>query len=366
LVILLIVYGSLYPWQYRRPPRRLDALSFLLETRSGRINPRDFLVNIAVYVPLGFAAYLAVRRSSKPLRSLGTPLLLGVGLSTAIELAQAYARARRSNVFDILANGIGTTVGVAAAVAFSASSRRLRSRDAGALAVLFCWIASLWFPFVPLFNLGLVSAKFGSFVQNFAHLGLIPFISSFASWYLAGVLLASAGVRRAKPAAVATLTLLAGQFFVVGRQPSFSHLIGAVGGVLLFFYGPVLRRSWVAASLLAVVILRGLAPFKAGGIPQHFEWTPFVALLDANWLAASQTLIEKVYYYSAAIWSFRTSGMRLLRAAGLVAIALFIVEACQIYLQGRSPEITDPILALLIGFGLDSFKRTSSPSGTSA
>lgn len=364
LVVLLIAYGSLYPWQYQRPPRGLNAITALLEMRPGLLTPRDFLLNLAVYVPLGFLAYLTFRAFSPRINAVKASVLLGIGLSTVVEMLQAYVRARRSNIFDILANGLGTGAGVALAIAFAASSRRLRSRDAGALAVITCWIGWLWFPFVPILHTEVVGTKLEILLRP-SGIDFLSLVSAFANWYLAGLLISSAGFRYVKVTTIMSLALLLGQVCIAGRQPSFSHLIGATAGVAVSILGLGFRRTWFAISFLGLIALRGLSPFHLQA-PQRFEWTPFWGPLHSDWLVAVQVLLEKVYFYSAAIWSFQSAGVRLLRATVVVGAVLLFIECCQIFLRGRTAEITDPLLALLIGFALASFKRTSSPSGTSA
>ncbi len=51
-----------------------------------------------------------------------------------------------------------------------------------------------------------------------------------------------------------------------------------------------------------------------------------------------------------ALWSsrFAAPGWAWLRAGFAVALPLAATEAIQTYLPGRSPEITDPLLALLM------------------
>jgi hypothetical protein len=71
----------------------------------------------------------------------------------------------------------------------------------------------------------------------------------------------------------------------------------------------------------------------------------------------SPLLIEKVFYYGTAIWLLRAAGIRLVLSVILVAAVLASIEIVQIHLPGRTPEITDPILAVLMGFVLAMLSR---------
>jgi VanZ family protein len=362
---LLIVYGSLYPWRFREPPGSLGPIEILLRSRSGLIYLHDFFVNIALYIPLGACAYLTLKRPSRKLRSLVMPVLLGIALSTTLELIQVYEASRKSSIYDVMANTIGSVIGVVAGSMFAATSKRLRATHAGSLAILGCWVAYLCFPFVFVFEPRLLAAKFSVLLRS-GSFALIPVVSALASWYAAGLLFMEAGFRNPKRWLIASLALIPLKLFVVGRQPLIWQWIGAVAGVALFSALGPSRPGWAPAALLVALFIRGLAPFHFQPAASGFGWIPFVGTLDSDWQSATLTLLEKLFYYSATIWSLRAAGFRLPSATALVAAALLAIELFQRHLPGRSPEITDPILALLIGFGLESFKRTSSPSGTSA
>ena len=65
-IVVLIVYGSLYPWAFEVRHLSDSPLYILFHSWDGNVRDRRFLfdvaVNIAIYVPLGATAYLASRR----------------------------------------------------------------------------------------------------------------------------------------------------------------------------------------------------------------------------------------------------------------------------------------------------------------
>jgi VanZ like family len=77
---------------------------------------RDFIINIVGFIPFG---YLIERYFVSRLRKgglLGQSLLAvvaGTGTSLLLEIAQYYIPGRTSSLFDLIANGIGTCLGVA-------------------------------------------------------------------------------------------------------------------------------------------------------------------------------------------------------------------------------------------------------------
>jgi VanZ family protein len=313
-----------------------------------------------LYVPAGLCGYLAFRRSRGALFALIVPVLIALGMSTSVELLQVYETVRRPNILDVLCNVAGCAVGVVSGAVFSAVSTKRRTADAGVYLVLACWLASLGFPFVPVIAGSVLFAKARMFLAS-DPFSLSAFASAFASWYVAGFLLARAGVRRPVAWLMLSLGMVPAQIFVVSRQPVWGHLLGAVGGVLAFSLTRVRYRALAAIVILSALIVRGLAPFDWKGNPAAFSWMPFASTIDASWQGAMLTLLEKMYYTSAAIWTLSFAGVRFRLAVVIVSALILGIEVLQTMLPGRTPEVTDPVLAVLMGIAIDAFRRTSSP-----
>ena len=136
-VVGLITLGPA-PWRTRPELNDYDVLSlttWLDPDTWSTIGSREFLANILLFVPLGLLLRLAVPRAGW----VGA-LLLGTGLSVAIEVLQVWSP-RVSDPRDIVANAVGALLGallgavVAAFVAARRSSPRRRddplTRSAG-------------------------------------------------------------------------------------------------------------------------------------------------------------------------------------------------------------------------------------------
>ena len=176
--------------------------------------------------------------------------------------------------------------------------------------------------------------------------------------------------RRALLCAVSVL-LVPLQLIMLRRYPTLADLAGAVAGAALFASVRDRRTAISAAAwaTVALIVFRGVWPIEIARERQAFSWVPFIGLLSIDWYLATEVLAIKLFLYGAAIWSWRETGMKLRTAAVLTASVLFAIEVSQVWLN-RTPEITDPLLALMIGIGLDAFdgdsKRTSTLSETSA
>lgn len=368
LIVLLIVYGSLYPWHFALPHLKASPLWLLFHPAPEpfRYFVRDVIVNVALYIPLGFVGHLAFRGKRQPGIAIYGPVLLGLLVSVSIELTQLLVPVRVTSIYDVITNVTGSGCGVLTGLLFEALSlprpRRRASTtvaDRGALVLAFCWTAWLVFPLFPVLGLYELHRKFLFFAH--AHwLDAVTIVSSGASWYAAGLLLtAAAGARLSRKWLPLMLLAIPAQFFIVDRQPVPDFLLGAIAGVALFLgyhrsNAPAKAEAWI---FLAVILLRGLAPFHFSAGSRAFLWVPFVASLAGEWQAAASVLLEKIFLYGTAIWLLHEAGLKLARAIVVVAIVLAAIELAQIHLPNHTPEITDPILAVLMGFMLTMLSR---------
>jgi VanZ family protein len=368
-VILLIVYGSFYPWQFIDRHLTASPLYILLHSwDTGRWNRRfvaDVTINLAIYIPLGMSAYLALRRYRMRWLELAGPVLLGTVLSAAVEMGQLYTPNRDCSAVDLANNAIGSALGVLAGLAFVHLVRipeslrgRFAARNQGAVALLYCWLAYLLFPLFPVLWLYVGRAKLAGFLHAPA-VSPIPTLLRAAEWLAVGRLLRAAGVRRPLRWLMVALALLPLQFGIMSRNPVPADFIGAALGIAAFHYLGKGKKADAtgAAALLTAVTLTGLAPFHFRGQTQEFAWTPFIGLLRNDWQIALQILLRKLFDYGATIWLLRRVGMRLLYATCLTTAVLTGIEAAQTFFPQHVPEITDPLLAILLGFALAALNR---------
>ena len=92
----------------------------------------EFLLNVAMFVPLGLFLVLLLGR-----RAWWVAILFGVGLTLVIEFVQQSLPSRVSDPRDLVANSVGAVVGVLFALVVTASARpatplRTRTRHARA------------------------------------------------------------------------------------------------------------------------------------------------------------------------------------------------------------------------------------------
>lgn len=117
LYLVFVIYGSLVPLEFKNLP--LDtALSQFKNTRYlniGTVHRADWIANILLYIPLAFGASAAFSGTRYPLlRALLSVcvLVFCLTLAVAIEFTQLYFPPRTVSLNDLIAEALGTVIGI--------------------------------------------------------------------------------------------------------------------------------------------------------------------------------------------------------------------------------------------------------------
>jgi VanZ family protein len=354
----LLIYGSLYPWKFAAGPAWLDAIRHVPRAWPERLHGsdlRDIVLNVALYLAVGFCGYLSWGGRSRLWRAVG-PCALGMGLSWLVEAAQHYVPGRNPSAVDLLTNTLGSCGGVVLGWGYEKTVQaRLRqlawrssTRLSSALLLLLIWLGATGFPLRLNDNALIGKLKYmlrGGWSWT-------EFCGELLCVLVVGVLLGEMIELRVARAGLAGVWLVA-----VGlRMLSPGHTLGGaevVGGALavaLFVWSPVRRP--VLTPLLAVgwlvwLAVDGLRPWRWVEAAEPFGWMPFLDMLASTWLATLAVLLRKLWMYGAGFWLLERSGVgRATALAGLSALVLG-VEVAQRHLPGRYGGLTDPALAAL-------------------
>ena len=161
--------------------------------------------------------------------------------------------------------------------------------------------------------------------------------------------------------AAISLAVLSAQPIFAGNMIRPSHLAGCLLAVLIF---PLLKKGKgsmvVLTALLATSIaLSALAPGKGQAVQalwvQDLSWILFSGFLQCSLITNIASLIEKCFLYGSLLFFLRYLGLSIIKASLLIAPSLFALEWIQQSIPGRTPEITDPLLTLLLAFTLYGF-----------
>ena len=359
IVVAIILYGSFYPWHFHA--RRLGAgpLWILLHSWPAGLSRYlvwDVAVNLALYLPVGVFGFLSVSERAPRTLRFCAPLLLALLLSASVEMIQLFDPSRDCSASDVAANVTGAAVGIGLGALYRGRLQRaLRGRESvsflhpsAALLVLCCWLGYQVFPLFP----ALGRTKLAIKLAAFGPLSTISFVQTllvFAEWLAVAGLLEGMLERNSRRVLPLLFLVPLTRLLIVDRTLGWPDVAGAAAAYAVWLGLPRLYVRRATPLLLAGSLILGeLAPFHFTRAAA-FNWVPFRGFFEAAWQSGFIVLFRKSFWYGAVIWLWGTAGYGLVRAASATAAALFLLERLQVFLPGRVPEITDTVLAVLIG-----------------
>ena len=336
---MAILYGSFYPFAFYSHRDPLGPVGVLAASGFKPISRDDFVANILLYLPLGFFVVYAIQR--RTLTGVVAATTAGLALSLLVEFFQFYDRGRFQELSDVFSNTVGALLG---AIGGSVAHRRAPSSYLAL--ILTCWLGARWYPALPL----VPTVTVGSFflVSSFQPLDLFRF---FAAWLVVGLMIETfVGQRRSR---VALPLLLAGSLLVraLGVDIETAELIGGAAAALLWsgLLWRLQSRTVIAAVLFGALLVGvALEPFHFSETASAFSWVPFRSFLEAPSDTAIRSFFEKSFLYGGMVWLLVRSGLSHGAATCFGATLVFCLRLIQVYLPGRSAEITDTILFLML------------------
>jgi VanZ family protein len=361
--ICLIIYGSLYPWHFHARELPASPVSILIHSwplYSGPAQIKDIVINILLYTPLGLFGFLSLSQARRRAFQVAVPVAIGFALSFSIEILQLFDAGRDTSALDVLSNTTGAGLGVFCGLLFENSLRRIRTshstiryQQPGSLLLLVFLVAYQLSPFFPDYSVFSLQHKLIA-LMTVSEFSIRICLLSLIEWLAIARLVETAiDPLWASGVYLALLMLIPAKILIVGRTTNCAELAGAALAYLVWRYG--LRQSPPRAQVLAVlfialIIIRGLSPYQFTSAATPFSWIPFRALFDTDRAAAITIFLGKLFAYGTFVWLLRDSGWRMRYAAAGAAATLGAVEVAQMYLPGRVPEITDPLIALFLAW----------------
>ena len=351
IVVVLVAYGSLYPFDFHFRQLGASPLWILFHSWPSALDrtvPADVVLNVLIYFPIGFFGSLSLGRKK--------PVLLAAALSACIEVLQLFDDSRMCSTLDLVSNIAGGAGGVWLAQVYGKKVARLLEespvreavRPTPALLLLACWIGYQAFPLIPHLRLYPLRMKVSALLHPAAFSAVQMAVATF-EWLAAARLLEE--IRLGAWALAWLILLVPAKVLIAGRNFTWPELAGAAFAALLWtsWLAWTGRRSrllaWMAA---AVLLLRGLVPFHWQSAASAFSWRPFAGFLGADKNFAVTVFFEKSFLYGTAVWFLSRGGSSPLRSGLAIAGLLGAVEMAQTHLAGRTPEITDPLYALVL------------------
>jgi VanZ family protein len=357
LIAGLIVYGSLYPFDFLVPADGVGPLQTFIDSIGRPPGRGNFVANVLLYLPFGFFFVLsfgpARRRAAVPLG-----VVCGAAMSLSVELVQYYDADRVASFSDFYTNTLGSLLGGLAALA---AGSRFRLRLIGETIaqpipslLIIAWLGYRLYPYVPTIDLH----KYWRVLQPIISMPSINWYDVFgqtAIWLALYALIEAivGGWRFVWLAPLFAMAVLGGAVVIIDTTLRLAEPMGAgiaLAAWLALTRLPVrVRVGVVGAVLCAFVIASQLEPFEFQAMARGFDWVPFHGLMQEEPKAAALSLLGKFFLYGCAIFLLGVAFGRRLPAAVAVAVLAFGTSWLEMYLPERSAEITDTVMALMIG-----------------
>jgi VanZ family protein len=366
IVVAVILHGSLYPYHFRQPSGGVGAAATLLASWSdlGK-SYGDIVANVLLYVPFGFFAALTIRRGR--IGRICAVTLAGLALCTAVELAQYYDQGRLDNMSDVYFNTFGTAFGAIAALLLGHLGRYLPARDIAAKPVpallLVAMLGYHLFPYVPTIDLH-------KYWVSLRPLLLAPHVAPdellrYAALWLTTCCLIGGLVGFARSGIVVPCFIagvFAAKVAIVSLIVTPAEAIGAAAALIMWLaIGRFTRFAMLstAAVLCASIVVGRLQPFHFLPTARGFGWLPFRSFMDGSLSVNTMAMLEKIFLYGSLVWLAAEALLPLWLATVLVAGLLFATSVVETHLPGRSAEITDAVMVLIVGLVIAPFRRAA-------
>ena len=111
-VVLLIIYGSLYPFKFSGQIPDLATTWRLLTEYNLHTTSTDITANIILFIPLGFVIRLASNQYHSRVKAILTMLVLAAVLAFLLQYFQFFIPARVPDAGDAVYNIVGAIIGL--------------------------------------------------------------------------------------------------------------------------------------------------------------------------------------------------------------------------------------------------------------
>jgi VanZ family protein len=347
LTASVIVYGSLYPFQFAKSPDAATGFRYLLGTWSHLDGLGEVVANLLLYIPLGYYLGMALPKCRAGRRVALVTAACGL-MSLALELAQFWDLKRDADLGDFWSNTAGALLGaMAATLQTSAKRNTVLGRAAQRPFVVILLAAFLGYHIYT----GDARGQSASAARV-----AVTILEETVLWNAAFVLLEGvAGKGRRAAAGLVIALALCANSLVEHRFPALPLWTGALLGFVLWSLVPACARwrgAAIAGAFAMVVVFGAVYPFHIGRGVSQFDWVPFRTLMMSTREFAIPSFLGLAFTCGALIWLPMRAGIRLRHAAPGAGLIVLCLEVAQHYLPDRMPGVTEIVVLVLMAVNL--------------
>ncbi len=355
VMIFLIIYGSLYPFDFQFHAISDSELSAFFETWLSVMYKGDIVANILIFVPLGFVGAHSFPESVPWIKKISIIFLLAILLGFGLQVLQLFLPSRDANLLDGVLNVAGTGLGMLAAKILNVSvNGKIKLFPISLpLLLVFSWFAYRLLPFVPALDWKEIKNSVKPLLLH-PHLDPVSLWHDMVAWaivlFFVGRIFRSRHPQR--DMALLLLCSLLLEVLIVNNSISLSNVLGAIAGygiwLLLRQSGQQMASLILVSFLVVYFVIYSFAPFELSDVNNSFSWIPFSGFLGDSMYYNTLAFVEKLFFYGSITWLMLNMGLRALYVGMFLASFLLLLEIGQVFVGYHSPEITDPLFVLIL------------------
>ncbi len=371
LFVILIAYGSLYPFHFSGDLLPVsDFLSWLVNL-SYRTTEADILANILLFIPFGFVAIMTLATSRRLLYHASLLFLVGTLFAFMLQYLQFYLPARVPSAADAWYNSLGIIFGMLIAHMIIRYSHQHLTDEISTpmnwsqitipLLLALLWVCWRLFPFIPSITTDSISTAVSPLIHR-PDLNFITIIRDTIGWLVFFYLLTRSPFDKLSKFRILKFVayIFGLEILIRGNVLTVNDLLAALFAFAIFAsLTSVKLHEGLSRGLAVAIAFTLISPLSVAEINNQFQWQPFDALMKGNPWANGEFLLLKLYLFASFIYLLRISWFGWLGAA-LVSIFLILsLSLMQIPFGQNNGDITDPILAALIAWAMSQVEKVA-------
>ena len=370
----LIVYGSLFPFDFTWTTPEADVLAPLYHIDADTPRWGDIISNVLLFIPYGFLGMALSATATHRSLKFALISLAGIALAFGLQCAQMYLPTRYPSLLDALCNGFGIFLGGLLFLPLRANAwpalPTLSRIEFIACGLIGAWILDYLWPLIPALDIQTLKDGLKPLIMHSPTSGLKTAMTAI-SWMLILHLwefIQKKPVRLIRQ--IEAVTLMSGLEIVMEANAlQWEEVLGAILALIAWNWG-IRHSPWKKEMLIilltALLVWKGLSPFIGRDIPVSFHWMPLGISIMGEPLYQLSVIIQKIFLYGSLAWLLLERRTYLPWALALSVGTLLSIEIAQRFMVEHTPEITDPFLVFLLILIIDNAFQRQHTSQTQA
>ncbi|MEL0034936.1 MAG: VanZ family protein [Gammaproteobacteria bacterium] len=363
-IVLLIVYGSLYPFKFSGDMPGLQQTWQLLTDFNLQTTQADVLANIILFIPLGFVIRIASNQYRE--RIIATSIMFGLAtvLAFTLQYLQLFLPSRVPDAGDATFNMLGTIIGIIFShiviqysqnhIPADKTHRTSWSQVSIPLLLALLWICWRWFPFIPFAATDAIIDSLNPLITQ-PELDFFLILRDGIGWLIFYYLLSQPPFDRQPRLRVLKIAfaILGVELFIINNQITVNDLLAALGAFALYasLDYPAIQKS-LTWGIIVAMLLSWLAPLSNPDQASSINWLPFAAYIQNNPWSGIEALFLKLYLIGTLIFIIKSLWFEYRMATFMSFLIVLILILLQVTIGTYKPDITDTLVVIFVGWAM--------------